>query len=161
MIAPVLLENTSASIRMPLHSPFMTTPVITFTRLAPASQEMPFVGFREEAVPIARDYLTTRQALIAIAEAFKHYIAYSSQYDAYLMGQLSETEFSDVLKEFSCYPTSDEAALSDRVEIVLRESGLELYPDELATMFNVPEDQIDRVLDGLAKSGLVVQNDGS
>lgn len=73
------------------------------------------------------------------------------------MGLLNETEFNDAIKEFPCYPASDEAALSDRVEMVLKESGLELYPDELATMFNVPGDQIDRVLDGLAKKGIVIQ----
>jgi len=150
MIALELLQNTSTSIQT------------TLTELAPASRKMFFPDFRQEAaVPLARDYLITKQALIAIAEAFKHYIARSSQYDAYLMGQLGETEFSDVLKQFPCYPASDEAALSDRVGIVLKESGLELYPDELATMFNVPEDQIDHVLEGLAGRGLVVQNDGS
>ena len=161
MIRPRLLENAGTITQMDSRAPFIPTPG-TLTELTPASQDMPCVEFQKEAaMALARDYLTTKQALIAIAEAFKHYIAYSSQYDAYLMGQFGETEFSDVLKEFSCYPASDEATLSDCVEIVLRESGLELYPDELATMFNVPEDQIDRVLDSLARRELVVQSDGS
>ena len=95
--------------------------------------------------------------MIAIVGAFKQYIDYSSRYDAYLMGLVDERDLNEAMEEFAVYPNPDEKALSKWIELVFRETGLELYPDELATIFGVPGDQIDCILDGLAKKGLVIQ----
>lgn len=111
------------------------------------------------AMVIDNDYLHTKHALVAMTKAFKRYIEYSSRYDAYLVGQIDKQDLDKAMEEFAVYPTPDEGALSSWIELVLRETGLELYPDELATMFNVPETQANRIVSGLFQKDLLVRDD--
>ena len=111
------------------------------------------------AMALDNDYLNTKHALVAMTRAFKRFIEYSSKYDTYLMGQIDKREFDSAMKDFATYPTPDEGALSQWIELVLRESSLRLYSDEIATMFAVSETQVDRILDGLTRRGVLMCDD--
>jgi hypothetical protein len=158
MMETEVLENASAITRMELRSPFTTMPG-TLTELAPASRYMPFVDFREEAaMALANDYLTTKQAFIAMTRAFRRYIEYSARYDACILGDVCEDELNALAREFGPVPI-DEDALSGWIEMALRETGMDLFTDELATMFDAPETQVEHVLDSLLSRGHIIQSD--
>jgi len=153
-----VLENASAITQMNLHSPFAAI-YATLTELAPASQEISFVDFRAEAaMALNNDYLITKQAFITMVKAFRRYIEYSARYTACVLGDACEDELNALAREFRPGPI-DEGTLSGWIEMALRETGMDLFADELATMFDVPETQVERILDNLLSRGHIIQSD--
>jgi len=104
---------------------------------------------------LKNDYVETKRALVAMTRSFRKFIEFSSKHDAYLVGQFGSEKWNSILDNFSVEDYPDIPELSRWVEISLRDSGVTVFPDELAIMFDIPEEQADTVLQGLARRGVL------
>jgi len=102
---------------------------------------------------VAREFRLARETLRDVAQGFKQYYDFMGHYNAYLSGLATEEEFEQASQRFAVADSGDDAILVTRVRCLLRETGLLFHGDELAGLFRVPEDQIERVLDMLARTG--------
>lgn len=104
---------------------------------------------------LGNDYLDTKHALIAMTRAFKKYMEFAAKHDSYLIGQIGDEEWGDILRQYAVSDHSDVAELSRWMDVALRDSGVVAYADELAIMFDVSEEQALLVLTGLEQQGIL------
>lgn len=147
------LEETSGT--LPLISPLHT---LRLERTSQEGSEQSF-DFPDASnyviMALEDDYVETKRALVAMTRSFKKFIEFSSMHDAYLVGQFGSEEWNSILDNFSVEDRPDILQLSRWVEISLRDSGLRVFPDELAIMFDIPEEQADAVLQDLTRYGVL------
>ena len=83
----------------------------------------------------SRQYRILKETLITAAVGFKRYFDFSGHYNSYLAGQLSEDEFQEIAEQFVVEDKGGDNTLLEKIECLLRESGIALYPNELAAFF--------------------------
>jgi len=113
----------------------------------------------QEALMLGNECQLLRETLVDVASGFKRYFDFSGYYNSYVSGQLSKKEFEAIARKFSVRDNGDDDSLGKGIGCMLRECRIALYPNEIAAMFSVPEEQAERVLSRLASAGQVTIHD--
>lgn len=85
------------------------------------------------------------EVLIEALRGCKRQAEYFSYYTAYLLGQLSDTEFDNISDDFAVEETEADEILLEKVKVLIHKTQTNFQTDQLAFMFSAPHSQIRRI----------------
>ena len=118
----------------------------------------PMVGWMpwETAMGAARHLHRERAVLADAVVGCSRYMEYVGHHMAFLAGTINDSEFDEVSQAFCISPGADISDLAERIEIILRETGVVFPPDQLEEFCSVTGEEIEAALELLAERGLVL-----